>query len=76
MQKITDKYSDVWDIVMQTINSFIKINRSLKRLNDSQINLNTEISADIQVALKIRTNPDIDKYLRRNKIDLSYIDID
>lgn len=75
LKKIASEYPQEYDNIIQIISNFIKKNRSLKFLNDCEINPITEISADIQEALIIITNPDIDEYLRRSKINLNYTDI-
>lgn len=74
-QEIADDYPEEYENIIQTLTNFIKKNRCLKILNDSEMNPIREISADIQAALCIITNPDIDEYLRKEKIDLSYTDI-
>lgn len=74
-QKIVEQYSTESDSIIQIMTNFIKRNRSLRILNDSETNPITEISADIQAALEIIVHPDINKYLRKEKIDLNYIDI-
>lgn len=75
LRKILKKHHVESDNIIHIVIDFIKRNRSLKILNDSETNPITEISADIQAALEIIFHPDIDKYLRKEKIDLSYIDI-
>ena len=75
LQKIVDNYPQEYDRIVNIIICFIKKNRSLKSLNDCETNPITEIDIDIQAALKIIINPDIDEYLRKDKIDLSYTDI-
>ncbi len=75
LEKIAIEYPDECDNLIQIITNFIKQKRSFEFLNDSEISPISEINLDIQVALNIITNPDIDGYLRRDKFDLSYIDI-
>ncbi|AFY58888.1 putative low-complexity protein [Rivularia sp. PCC 7116] len=75
LEKIALEYPEEYDKVFQIITTYIKQNRSLKILNEFQTNPISEINTDIKTALKIITNPDTDKYLRRDKIDLSCIDI-
>lgn len=72
---IAGEHPEEYVNIIQIMTNFIQKNRSLKILNDSELNPIREINTDIQAALKIITNPDIDEYLRRDKIDLSYIDI-
>ncbi|MBV6627109.1 MAG: pentapeptide repeat-containing protein [Rivularia sp. (in: Bacteria)] len=75
LEKIALEYPEEYDKILQIITSYIKQNRSLKILKESPTNPISEINSDIKTALKIITNPDADKYLRRDKIDLSCIDI-
>ena len=75
LKEIGSEYPFKYDNIIQILTVFIKNNRSLKILSDSELNPISEINIDIQAALKIITNPDIDEYLRRDKIDLSYTDI-
>lgn len=75
LRKIVEQHNLESHNIIQIMTNFIKKNRSLKILNDSETNPISEISADIQAALSIIFHPDIDKYLRKQKIDLSYIDI-
>lgn len=74
-QELAEEYPREYQNVIQILSHFIQKNRSLKLFNNDEINSITEINSDIQIALKIITNPDIDKYLCRDKIDLSYVDI-
>ncbi|MEO0684091.1 MAG: pentapeptide repeat-containing protein [Cyanobacteria bacterium J06649_11] len=75
LKNIADEYPEFYSNIIQIITEFIKRNRSFKQLNNCQQNHISEINIDIQTALKIITNPDIDEYLRRVIVDLSYIDI-
>ncbi len=75
LQKIADEYPDEYDNIIQIIANFIRKKRSFEFLNDSEISPISEINIDIQLALNIITNPDIDRYLRRDRFDLSYVDI-
>ncbi|MEA5593234.1 pentapeptide repeat-containing protein [Rivularia sp. UHCC 0363] len=75
LQQIADEYPAQYDRIIQIVTKFIQTNRSLKLLNDDEINPIAQISTDIQIALNFVTNPDINEYLRRDKIDLSYTDI-
>ncbi|MEB3216516.1 MAG: pentapeptide repeat-containing protein [Nostocales cyanobacterium 94392] len=74
-KQIGEEYPKECQNVIQILSNFIQKNRALKLFDKDEINPITEISSDIQIALKIITNPDIDKYLCRDKIDLSYVDI-
>lgn len=75
LARITEDYPEFYGDVIQIITEFIKKSRSLKLLKNCEVNTISEINIDIQNALKIITNPDIDESLRRDKVDLSYIDI-
>jgi uncharacterized protein YjbI with pentapeptide repeats len=72
---IADEHPQEYGNIIFIITNFIQKHRSLKILKDSEIHPISEINLDIQTALKIITNPDMDGCLRRDKIDLSYIDI-
>ncbi|MCJ8282565.1 MAG: hypothetical protein MJK14_22755 [Rivularia sp. ALOHA_DT_140] len=74
LKNIADEYPEFYSNIIQIITEFIKRNRSFKLLNNCQQNYISEINIDIQTALKIITNPDIDEYLRRVIVDLSYIE--
>ncbi|MGF1672574.1 MAG: pentapeptide repeat-containing protein [Rivularia sp. (in: cyanobacteria)] len=75
LQEIGEEYPSEYDNIIPILTKLIHTNRSLNLFNHHEINPITEMSSDIQIALKIITNPDIDKYLCRDKIDLSYVDI-
>jgi len=75
LKKIAEEYPEEYDNIIQIITKFIKKSRSFKLLNNCETNLISEINIDIQNALNIITNPDIDESLRRVIVDLSYIDI-
>ena len=75
LAQIAEDYPEFYDNVIQIITEFIKKRRSFKLLKKSEASMISEINIDIQNALKIITNPDIDESLRRDKVDLSYIDI-
>ena len=75
LAQIAEDYPEHYDNVIQIITEFIKKRRSFKLLKKSEASMISEINIDIQNALKIITNPDIDESLRRDKVDLSYVDI-
>lgn len=75
LAKIADEYPEFYDDVIQIITEFIRKRRSFKLLKNYKANMISEINIDIQNALKIITNPDIDESLRKVMMDLSYIDI-
>ena len=75
LKEIVEKHPERYNHIIHVLTNFIQNNRSLKILTDCEINPIAEISADIQAALFIVTSPDIEEYWRKDKIDLSYIDI-
>ncbi|MGB6301731.1 MAG: pentapeptide repeat-containing protein [Rivularia sp. (in: cyanobacteria)] len=75
LQEIAGEYPEEWDNIVQIMTNFIKKERSLELLDYSEMNPISEINSDIQLALNIITNPDIDQYLRRDRFSLSYVDI-
>lgn len=75
LEKIGRGNPTQYDDIIQIITNFIRIKRSLNKLNESETNPISEINTDTQLALNIITNPDIDRYLRRDRFDLSYVDI-
>lgn len=75
LEEIAGEYPEQYDNIIQIIINFIREKRSLNNLADCEVSPISEINLDIQVALNIITNPDLDQYLRRDIFDLSYIDI-
>ncbi|MEM6754131.1 MAG: pentapeptide repeat-containing protein [Cyanobacteria bacterium P01_C01_bin.38] len=75
LQKIACENPEQYDNIIQIITNFIIQERSLKNLNESESNPISEINSDIQLALNIVTNPDIEQYLRRDRFNLNYVDI-
>jgi uncharacterized protein YjbI with pentapeptide repeats len=73
--KIAAEYPEEYDNIIQIITKFIREKRSLNNLIDSEVSPISEINIDIQLALNIITNPDLEQYLRRDRFDLSYVDI-
>ncbi len=73
--KIAGENPDKYNNIIQILTNFIRKKRSLKNSKDSETNPIREINIDIQLALNIITNPDIDQYLRRDIFNLSYVDI-
>ena len=73
--KIAQEYPDAYGNIIQIIIKFIKKSRSIKLLKNYEVDMISEINIDIQNALNLITNPDIDESLRRVMMDLSYVDI-
>ncbi|WP_414621078.1 pentapeptide repeat-containing protein [Calothrix sp. CCY 0018] len=75
LKELGSKYPEQYDNIILIMTNFIIKERSLNNLKDSDINPISEINSDVQLALNIITNPDIDRYLRRDRFNLSYVDI-
>ena len=75
LEKVARENPEQWDNIIQIMTNFIRIKRSLNKLKDFETHPISEINIDIQLALNIITNPDIDRYLRRDRFNLSYVDI-
>lgn len=75
LKQLGSEYPEQYDNIIKILSNFIIKERSLNNLKDSEISPISEINTDIQFALNIITNPDIDRYLRRDRFSLSYVDI-
>ena len=75
LKELGSKYPEQYDNIILIMTNFIIKERSLNNLKDSDISPISEINSDVQLALNIITNPDIDRYLRRDRFNLSYVDI-
>ena len=75
LKELGSENPEQYDNIILILTNFIIKERSLNNLKDSDISPISEINIDIQLALNIITNPDIDQYLRRDRFNLSYVDI-
>ena len=75
LKELGSENPEQYDNIIKILTNFIIKKRSLNNLKDSEISPISEINSDVQLALNIITNPDIDRYLRRDIFNLSYVDI-